>query len=261
LRVEREEEMRPLIGITCSRRIVEGWAPDSPGDTIDYTFEEYSKAIRHCGGAPVLIPIAQSREIFQTILGQMNGLLLSGGPDIHPKSYHEQPLPELGEVDEDLDRMELEIAKMAFQRNLPILAVCRGIQVLNVSRGGTLYQDIPTQVKDGMNHIQKTDKSINTHTIRIEGKSLLHRLFRKREIWVNGKHHQAIKDLAPNFVVSARARDGIIEAIEHLSKRFVLGVQWHPEGTWEKDPYSKKLFRAFVRATINPARKKPRRKR
>jgi len=261
LRVEREEDMKPLVGITCSRRIVEGWAPDSPGDTIDYTFEEYSKAIRYCGGAPVLIPIAQSRETLQRILGQLNGLLLSGGPDIHPRSYREKPLPELGEVDEDLDRMELEIAKMAFQTNLPILAVCRGIQVLNVSRGGTLYQDIPTQVQDSVNHLQNLDKTIQTHTIRIEGKTILHRIFRKTEIWVNGKHHQAIKDLAPDFVISARARDGIIEAIEHPSKPFVLGVQWHPEGTWEKDLYSKKLFRAFVRATINPMRKKPRRKR
>jgi putative glutamine amidotransferase len=252
--------MRPLIGITCSRRIVEGWGPDSPGDTIDYTFEEYSKAICRSGGAPMLIPIAQSRETLQTILGQMNGLLLSGGPDIHPKSYDEQPLPELGEVDEDLDRMELEIAKMAFQGNLPILAICRGVQVLNVSRGGTLYQDIPTQVRDSINHLQNVDKTIQTHIVRIEGKTLLHRIFRRREIWVNGKHHQAIKDLAPDFIVSARARDGIIEAVEHPSKLFILGVQWHPEGTWEKDPYSKKLFRAFVQATINLMRKNPRRR-
>jgi putative glutamine amidotransferase len=256
-----KEEMRPLIGITCSRRIVEGWAPNSPGDTIDYTFEEYGKVIRHCGGAPVLIPIAQNRETLQTILDRIAGLLLSGGPDIHPKSYHERPLPGLGEVDEDLDRMELEIAKMAFQRNLPILGVCRGIQVLNVSRGGTLYQDIPTQVQGSINHLQNVDKTIQTHTIRIEGKTLLHRIFRRRGIWVNGKHHQAIKDLAPDFVVSAQARDGIIEAIEHPSKRFVVGVQWHPEGTWEKDPYSKRLFHALVRASINPSREKPGRKR
>jgi len=252
--------MRPLIGITCSRRMVEGWAPNSPGDRIDYTFEEYSKAIRHCGGAPVLIPIAQNRETLQTILDRIAGLLLSGGPDIDPKFYHEQPLPELGEVDDDLDRMELGIAKMAFEANLPILAICRGVQVLNVSRGGTLYQDIPTQVRDSINHLQNVDKTIQTHTIRIEAKTLLHRLLRKREIWVNGKHHQAIKALAPDFVVGARATDGVIEAIEHPSKRFVLGVQWHPEGTWEKDLYSQKLFRAFVKATINPTKKTPRRR-
>jgi putative glutamine amidotransferase len=252
--------MTPLIGITCSRRTVEGWGPNSPGDRIDYTFEEYGRAIRSCGGAPVLIPVAQSRKTLQTVLGRMDGLVLSGGPDIHPKFYNEQPLPEMGEIDEDLDRMELEIAKMAFQRNFPILAICRGIQVLNVSRGGTLYQDIPTQVPESINHLQKTDKAIQTHIIRIEGKTLFHRLFRKREIWVNGKHHQAIKDLSPDFAVSARAKDGIIEALECPSRQFVLGVQWHPEGMWEKDPYSKKLFRAFVQATINTMKKSPRRR-
>ena len=249
--------MRPLIGITCSRRVIEGWAPDSPGDRIDYTFVEYSRAIRHCGGAPVLIPIAQSRDTLQTILGQMSGLILSGGPDIHPKSYHERPLPELGEVDEELDRMELEIAKMAFQKDLPILAICRGIQVLNVSRGGTLYQDIPTQLQDSINHLQHVDKTIQTHTVCIEEKTLLHHTLRRKEIWVNGRHHQAIKDLAPDFVVGARAKDGVIEAIEDPSMRFVLGVQWHPEGMWEKDPYSRKLFRVFIRATINRGRRKP----
>lgn len=253
--------MRPLIGITCSRRVVEGWAPDSPGDRIDYTFEEYSKAIRHCGGSPVLIPSAQSKETLQTIVNRIAGLLLSGGPDVHPKFYGERSLPELGEVDEDLDRMELEIAKMAFKKDLPILAICRGIQVLNVSRGGTLYQDIPTQVHAGMNHLQTVNKTIPTHTVRIEEKTLLHRMMRTREIWVNGKHHQAIKKLAPDFVVSARAQDGLIEAIEHPSSRFVLGVQWHPEGMWQNDLYSKKLFRVFVRATLNPLRKKRERKR
>lgn len=253
--------MRPLIGITCSRRVVEGWAPDSPGDRIDYTFEEYSKAIRHCGGSPVLIPIAQSRETLQTIVNRIAGLLLSGGPDIHPKFYGEPSLPELGEVDEDLDRMELEIAKMAFKEDLPILAICRGIQVLNVSRGGTLYQDIPTRVRNSINHLQTVDKTIPTHTVRIEGKTLLHGMMRTREIWVNGKHHQAIKNLAPDFVVSARANDGIIEAIEHPSSRFVIGVQWHPEGMWQNDIRSRKLFSAFVRATRNPSRKTTERKR
>ncbi len=253
--------MRPFIGITCSRRVVEGWAPDSPGDRIDYTFEEYSKAILHCGGTPVLIPIAQNRGSLQMILDRIAGLLLSGGPDIHPKFYDEKPLPELGEVDEDLDGMELEIARLAFQRNLPILAICRGVQVLNVSRGGTLYQDITTHIQESIGHLQNVDKTIQTHTVGIEGKTLLHRILGRGEIWVNGKHHQAIKDLAPGFVVSARARDGIIEAIEHPSKRFILGVQWHPEGMWGKDLSSKKLFRAFVRAAINPSREKQRRKR
>jgi putative glutamine amidotransferase len=243
--------MRPLIGITCSRVVGGGWGLYSQGDWMDYTFDEYSQAIRYGGGAPVLIPVAQNQETIQAILDRLDGLLLSGGPDINPKFYNQQPLAGLGEIDEDLDRMELEVARMAFQRDLPILAICRGIQVLNVATGGTLYQDIQSQIRESINHTQKADKSINTHSIRIEGKTLLHHILRRNEIWVNGKHHQAIKDLALGFIISALASDGVIEAIEHPSKKFVLGVQWHPEGTWKEDPYSKKLFHAFIQAAIN----------
>jgi len=244
------EKMRPLIGITCSRVTGGAWGIYSLGHFMDYTFDEYSRAIQYSGGAPLLIPIAQNRDTLQTILDRLDGLLLSGGPDIHPRFYGEQPLPGLGEIDEDLDRMELEIAGVAFQRDLPILAICRGIQVLNVSRGGTLYQDIRSQVQESINHTQPADKGTNTHSISIEAKTFLHRIFKKKEIWVNGKHHQAIKDLAPGLIVSAKASDGIIEAVEHPEKKFVMGVQWHPEGTWRDDPFSKKLFRAFIQASL-----------
>jgi len=243
--------MRPLIGITCSRVIGGAWGLYSPGHFMDYTFAEYSQAIQYCGGAPVLIPIAQSRKTFQTILDHLDGLLLSGGPDINPKFYSEEPMEGLGEIDEGLDRMELETARLAFQKELPVFAICRGIQVLNVSLGGTLYQDIHAQVQQSINHTQKADKSINTHSIRIERSTLLYDIVKRNEIWVNGKHHQAIKDLAPGLIISAKAKDGIIEAVEHSKKKFVLGVQWHPEGTWKEDLPSKKLFRAFVQASMN----------
>ncbi len=240
--------MRPLIGITCSRNIGGAWGLYSPGHFMDYTYEEYCSAILSCGGAPVIIPVPQAMDSFKTILGRLDGLLLSGGPDINPRFYGEQPVPELGEVDDGLDRMELQAAGLAFRRDLPILGICRGIQTLNVSQGGTLYQDIPSQVQESIGHSQKADKRVLTHSIRIEAKSLLHAIFRKKEVWVNGKHHQALKDLAPGLNVSARAPDGVIEAVEHPLKRFVLGVQWHPEGTWNNDIYSKRLFKAFVRA-------------
>jgi putative glutamine amidotransferase len=251
----REKKMRPLIGITCSRVIGGAWGLYSLGHFMDYTFDEYSRAIQYGGGAPLLIPVAQNRDTLRTILDRLDGLLLSGGPDINPRFYGEQPLAGLGEIDEDLDRMELETAGMALQKDLPILAICRGIQVLNVSLGGTLYQDIPAQVQESINHTQKADKRINTHSISIEAKTSLYRIFRRKEIWVNGKHHQAIKDLAPGLIVSAKASDGIIEAVEHHKKKFAMGVQWHPEGTWRDDPYSQKLFRAFVQASLHYLKK------
>jgi putative glutamine amidotransferase len=249
--------MNPLIGITCSRVTGGAWGLYSLGHFMDYTFTEYSEAIRHCGGAPVLIPAAQTTETIETILGRVEGLILSGGPDIHPRAYGEQPIEGLGEVDEGLDRMELEAARMALRKDIPLLAICRGIQTLNVALGGTLYQDIPRQVQGAINHAQKADKAVSTHSVRIEGKTLLHRVILRKEIWVNSKHHQAIKDVASPLIVSARSGDGMIEAVEAPSKKFALGVQWHPEGTWNVSADSKRLFRAFVQAASKgPGKKK-----
>lgn len=246
-RQERKSDP-PLIGITCSRLTGGAWGLYSLGDFMDYTLSEYSQAILNAGGAPVIIPAAQDRKSLEAILGSVQGLILSGGPDIHPRRYGEEPLAGLGEVDEALDRMELLAAGLAIEQDLPLLGICRGIQVLNVALGGTLYQDIASQAPDSICHTPKTDKAVNTHTVRIEVGSRLQKLFGRREIWVNGKHHQAVKELAPGLAVAARAGDGVVEAVEVQKKRFAVGVQWHPEGTWREDPYSQKLFAAFVRA-------------
>ena len=241
-------ELAALVGITCSRLTGGAWGIYSLGHYMDYTFSDYSQAVLHADGAPVIVPTAQDRKSLEAILGSIQGLILSGGPDIHPRCYGEEPLSGLGEVDQTLDRMELLAAKMAIERDLPLLGICRGIQVLNVALGGTLYQDIASQVPDGICHTPKIDKAVNTHSIRIEAGSRLHQIFGRREIWVNGKHHQAVKDVAPALTVAARAKDGVVEALEHPAKRFAIGVQWHPEGTWRDDPFSQKLFSSFVQA-------------
>jgi putative glutamine amidotransferase len=244
----KTKEKAPLIGITCSRVTGGAWGMYSLGHFMDYTFSDYSQAVLHAGGAPVIIPAAQDADSLSRILDSVQGLILSGGPDVHPKRYGEEPMAGLGEVDEALDAMELMAAGLALERDIPILGICRGIQVLNIALGGTLYQDIPSQVPDSLCHNPKTDKAVNTHTVRIEVRSRLRRIFGKSEIWVNGKHHQALKESAPGLVVTARARDGVIEAVEHPDKRYVIGVQWHPEGTWRDDACSKKLFRSFLHA-------------
>ena len=240
--------MKPLIGITCSRTIGGAWSVYSPGHFMDYTFDEYSRAILHSGGAPVLLPIAQDQSTLETLLKRLDGLVLSGGPDINPRYYNEQPLKGLGEIDDELDQMELAAAREAYRLDLPILAVCRGIQTLNVSMGGNLYQDIALQVQGGINHSPSAAKSVTTHTVTIAAGTRLADMFRKKTVWVNGKHHQAVKNPASGLVVSATAADGVVEAVEDLSKRFVVGVQWHPEGTWKSDLYSKSLFKTFVEA-------------
>jgi len=242
------KEKAPLIGITCSRLTGGAWGMYSLGHFMDYALSDYSQAILHAGGAPVIVPAAQDRKSLTRILSALQGLILSGGPDVHPRRYGEEPLAGLGEVDEALDHMELLAAELAIEKNLPLLGICRGIQVLNVALGGTLYQDISSQVPESICHTPKTDKAVNTHTVNIEPGSRLHKLIGRREIWVNGKHHQALKGLATGLVVAARAKDGVIEAVELAGKRFAVGVQWHPEGTWRDDLQSKKLFRSFVRA-------------
>jgi putative glutamine amidotransferase len=241
--------MVPLIGITCSRLVGGAWGLYSPGHFMDYTFSDYSEAVRACGGAPVILPAAQDQGTLETILGKLDGLILSGGPDLAPETYGEAPLEGLGELDPGLDRMELPAARMAFDRDLPLLGICRGIQTLNVSQGGTLYQDIPRQVEGAINHIPSVDKRALTQTVLVEKGSRLFRILGRQEVRTNGKHHQAVKEIAPGFLVGARTADGVIEAIEHPGKRFVLGVQWHPEGTWKADRYAKKLFLALIDAT------------
>jgi putative glutamine amidotransferase len=240
--------MQPLIGITCSRVTGGAWGLYSLGHFMDYVFADYSLALLDAGAAPLIVPAAQDESSLARILGAVQGLVLSGGPDIHPRHYGEEPTAGLGEVDEALDRMELMAARLALEADLPVLGICRGIQVLNVALGGTLYQDIPSQVPESICHTPKTDKAVNTHTVRIAAGSRLRRALGRAEIWVNGKHHQAVRDPAPGLVVTARAADGVVEAVEHPERRWVVGVQWHPEGTWREDPFSKRLFRAFVRA-------------
>jgi putative glutamine amidotransferase len=244
----KAHEKAPLIAITCSRLTGGAWGMYSLGHFMDYTFSDYSQAILHAGGAPVIVPAAQDQKSLGVILDAVKGLILSGGPDVNPRRFGEEPLAGLGEVDEALDRMELMAVRLAIDKNLPVLGICRGIQVLNVALGGTLYQDVASQVPEVLCHTPKADKAVNTHTVRIEAGSRLHRIIGKREIWVNGKHHQAIKDLAGGLVVTARAKDGVVEAVEHPRKRFAIGVQWHPEGTWRDDPSSQRLFAAFVQA-------------
>lgn len=240
--------MQPLIGITCSRKTGGAWGVCSLEHFMDYTFSDYSQGLLHAGAAAVIIPAAHTPETLDTILNHLQGLVLSGGVDVHPRHYGENPIQALGELDDELDVMELGITRLALERNIPLLAICRGIQVLNVALGGTLYQDLPSQMPGSICHTPKADKRVMAHAVRLTEDGLLHRLCETSEIRVNSQHHQAIKQLAPGLVVEATAPDGVIEAVVYPANRFVLGVQWHPEGTWRQDVYSKHIFEALVAA-------------
>jgi len=237
--------MRPLIGITCSRLVGGSWGLYSRGHFMDYTFAEYSQAVLAAGGAPVLIPVAQNTESIANILGALGGLILSGGPDVNPRFYGEQPLDGLGEVDEGLDLMESRWHGRPSTGTSRPSPFARGIQVLNVSQKGTLYQDVASQISDAINHGQKRTRAFSPIWFALPRTPGSPR-FGERGNLGEQQAPPSVKAPGPGLIVSARASDGVIEALEHPGKRFVLGVQWHPEGTWQHDLCSQKLFEALI---------------
>ena len=192
--------------------------------------EGYYQSILKAGGVPVIIPPYDNAEPLVQTLNQLDGILLTGGGDINPLFLGEEPIKQLGGINPRRDRQELLLTQLAADRQIPILGICRGIQVMNAAFGGTLYQDIHSQMKGTcIKHSQDLDRSYASHTIEIETDSLLHRLMGTKKLAVNSFHHQAVQETAPGFRVCARAIDGVIEAIESTEYKSILGVQWHPE--------------------------------
>lgn len=210
----------PLIGISASHQ--------SGNSSIG---EAYVQAVRKAGGAPVVIPAIEDGALLRQIISKLDGLLMTGGADVNPLWYGEEPRQQLQAVDPVRDAYELKLIKLASDRNIPILGICRGEQLINIAFGGTLYQDIPSQhpVKP-IKHVQDMPKTFGAHTIDILPETQLSAIIGKSSYAVNSFHHQSVKDLAPGFRVAAYARDSVIEAIEAWPDRPILGVQWHPEG-------------------------------
>jgi putative glutamine amidotransferase len=224
-----------LIGITACRKI-----------------EDYRQAVLHVGGEIRVVDLSMApAEVF----AEIDGLLLTGGEDVAPARYGEAPHPSVIDVDPHRDDFEIALVEQARQRNVPILAICRGIQVLNVACGGTLVQDIPTQVAGALDHKLTVPPHASydlAHEVWLDKDTLLARLMRERlsdadSCEANSRHHQAVKQVAPGFQVSATAPDGVIEAIEDPTARFCLGVQWHPENFWRTGEF-RPLFEGFLEA-------------
>lgn len=230
-----------IIGMTCGTLV-------SNGTRRHGVPVAYVRVIERAGGVPFLLPLVESKRAMEGMLRILDGLLLTGGIDVDPQWYGQEPKPALGTVDPDRDALERELTQGALEQDLPILAICRGIQALNVFAGGTLYQDIRTEIGDSINHAQCATGPLVTHTIAVEPGTKLHTILGCERLKVNSHHHQAVDGVAPGFAVSARALDDVIEGIEHPGKRFVVGVQCHPETVWEKYPVFRRLFDAFVQA-------------
>jgi putative glutamine amidotransferase len=234
----------PLIGITTFRRIKEGQV------TQHAISEMYVQAVVRAGGVPVLIPVELKQAEAEVLTARLDGLLLSGGGDIHPERYGGKPHPKVGSVDDDRDELEINLVQLAVEAGLPFLGICRGIQVINVALGGTLYQDIATQCEHPIRHAYYPDwpRDLRAHGMKAEPDSQLAKIAGSTAFEVNSLHHQGLRDIGDGLRAAAWAPDGLVEAVELVGHPFGIGVQWHPECILDA-PESVALFAAFVQAT------------
>ena len=218
--------------------------------------EDYRQSVLHVGGdVRILEP---SADVHAALAG-IDGLLLTGGDDVAPARYGETPHPTVVEAEPGRDEFELTLVAEARARDLPIFAICRGVQLLNVACGGTLVQDIPSQVAGALAHslnVPPNEPYSLAHEVWLDKDTLLSKLMGERlsdtdACEVNSRHHQAVKEVAPGLVVSATAPDGVIEAIEDPAAGFCLGVQWHPENFWRTGEF-RPLFEGFLEAAQRP---------
>ena len=213
-----------------------------------YLGRHYSEAVEAAGGLPVLLPLIPRPEYITSVMSEIDGLLLPGSDsDVDPARYGQEPHPQLGHVVTEKDETDLLTLGEAERRGTPIFAICFGIQSLNVFRGGALIQDIPSQLPNAIKHEQGAPRHRHSHRVRILDGSLLRQLANTDSAPVNSHHHQAVETLGRELVATAWASDGLVEAVEDpRSDRYVVGVQWHPELAWERDPLSQALFTRFV---------------
>lgn len=190
----------------------------------------YIQSIREAGGIPFVIPVTNDPEQINDILDSIDGILMSGGEDFDPQLYGEQPLRQLGSVVPERDKFDLLLIKGAVGRGLPLLGICRGEQGLNIALGGTLYQDIPSQLPKSVKHSQTAPSSYGTHAVKVEKGSIVGNLLGADSISVNSFHHQSVRTVAPGLMISATASDGVVEAIEKPGDPRIVGTQFHPEG-------------------------------
>jgi putative glutamine amidotransferase len=241
-------QKRPLIAVTTSEvRRSESVTPTPQGEPSRHEMAlglTYLKALEDAGAIPLVVP-PLSPPLVESLLDRVDGLCLSGGPDLDPSSYNERRHERSGPIWPELDRFELALAMAADARGLPILAICRGLQTINVARGGTLHQHLPDVVGDQINHRQPEPGMNPTHTVSLSASSRLAQILGRDTVEVNSFHHQAVARLGSGLIVTGQAPDGTIESIEATDREFVLGVQWHAETLVDRDEQAS-LFSAFV---------------
>ena len=240
---------RPLIAVTTT--MWPGGVHNLPRVQLNAA---YITAVEAPGAAAVPLTPAQGEESIRRVLGVCHGLLLTGGEDVDPARYGQTRLAQVEEVNPERDEMELAAVHEAVRRGMPVLAICRGIQVLNVALGGTLYQDIPSQLGGDVLHEQQASVNDRWHAGRVEPGSGFERIFGNTRLFINSFHHQAVRDVAPGLTATVWAEDGIVEGVEGREHPWMYGVQWHPERGEAHGPAGdtrdpdRRLFWAFVQA-------------
>jgi putative glutamine amidotransferase len=241
---------RPVIGIATQT------LPGVPGERQPCWLmgRSYVEELRKVGAVPWVIPlIPHDPDTLGEIFNRLDGVFVTGGVDVDPTAYGEAKTPLCGTTDPDRDAVELMLLKHAMERKLPVLAVCRGIQILNVLGGGTLYQDVSAMVPAALKHDyfptpEQPSRKYLAHDITVKAGSKLGAILGDGVVPVNSMHHQAIKDLAPGLSPTAFAPDGIIEGVEGTGDQYVIAVQWHPEELTDTQPGMKRLFTTFIDA-------------
>lgn len=235
--------MKPIIGIVGNLLTMEGGLiPNLERAYVNY---DYVQAVERLGATAIILPVVEDEESIKNQINLCDGIIISGGHDIHPKFYKQELHKNIGYVYSRVDEYQLSLTKIAIESNKPILGICRGHQLINVVLGGTLYQDLSEYSEKTLKHTQEAKRYEVSHKIHIEKDSRLYKLYNE-ETWVNSYHHQSIEKLGKNLKVTAKASDGVVESIEHTDKKYVVGVQWHPEMMLSENDDMSLLVRDFI---------------
>lgn len=217
-------------------------------DNRQFVTNAYIQSIRYAGGLPFLIPLVKSTAAIEDYISLCDGFLFCGGADITPLLFGQEPVNGIGETNIRLDIFQLRLMRSVLAAKKPVLAVCRGLQILNVACGGTIYQDLSLKPGDCLNHMQNSFcRRDISHRVTVKPGSLLHRIT-GGILYTNSFHHQAIQNPGKGLLPVAKTADGAIEAVEMPARPFVIGVQWHPEAMYQTSPEMRELFSRFVKA-------------
>ena len=235
--------MKPVIGISGSVIIDDGGI--FPGYHRSYVNDDYIDSVVQNGGIPFIIPFNQDAEVIQAQMENVQGLILSGGHDVDPHNYGEEPEQKLGNIWPERDKFDMLLLKLAEKKHIPVLGICRGAQIINVAHGGTLYQDLSYRPEKTLKHSQGQTPTLVTHTVKTVKGSKIADLLETDSLQTNSFHHQLLKDIAPDFKVSARCVDGVVVGIENKDAS-VSGVQWHPEMLHRVSKVQNNLFKYVI---------------